>query len=72
MNSTSAGKNVASGGDAGSNTLTDADAPGPTAFTARSRTVYDVPLVSPVIVTGLVVSAGDSEVHVAPEFNEYW
>ena len=56
----------------GSDTVTDADAaPGPTAFTARSRTLYVVPLVRPVIVTGLVVSAGDSDVN-APEFNEYW
>ena len=40
------------------------------AFTARSRTLYAVPLVSPVIVTGLVTTAGDSGVH-PPKFNEY-
>lgn len=55
----------------GSATVTDAEAAPAIVLTARSRTLYVVPLVSPVIVTGLVVSAGDSEVH-APEFNEYW
>ena len=67
------GKKTTGRGLSGSNTVVDEDAtPGPTAFTARSRTSYVVPLVRTVIVTGLVVSTGDSEVHVAPEFNEYW
>ena len=55
----------------GKDTVTGADATPAIVLTARSRTLYVVPLVSPVIVTGLVVSAGDSEVH-SPKLSKYW
>ena len=45
--------------------------PLPTAFTARSFTVYVVPFVRPVIVIGLVVAAGFTAVHVVPLSLEY-
>ena len=37
--------------------------PAPSAFTARSLTVYEVPLVRPPMVTGDEVSTGESAVH---------
>ena len=38
-------------------------APAPTEFTARSRRLYEVPFVSPGIVTGLDVTAGENATH---------
>ena len=56
-------------------TDTGADAvPPPTSFTARNAMSYLVPLVRPGIVTGEVVAAGSSAIHVgdpSPGFNEY-
>ena len=47
--------------------LTLAEAvPEPAALTARSPMAYVVPLVRPVIVTGLLVSAGANAVQVVP------
>ena len=45
--------------------------PAPAALTARSDTVYDVPFVNPVMITGDRVSAGLSAVQVLPESVEY-
>ena len=43
----------------------------PLALTARSATVYCVPLVNPGTVTGEAASAGSSAVHFPPS-TEYW
>ena len=45
--------------------------PGPTPFTARNLTSYDVPLVSPLTVIGEESSAGDSAVQFVPPSREY-
>ena len=48
-------------------TLTAEDGPlDPTALSARRVTDWDVPLGSPVIVTGLVLSGGDRAVQLVP------
>ena len=47
------------------------DEPAPCEFTARIRTGYEVPLVNPVITSGLVVVTGDAATHVVPSSNEY-
>ena len=65
---------VADGGPAGATgvTLTEADTPlAPRVFTALSIIVYSVPFVKPVMVTGLVASAGFRAVKVCPLFVEY-
>ena len=41
-------------------------------LTARNCTLYDVPAVRPGIVTGLVASAGLSDVQLVPPSVEYW
>ena len=46
-------------------------APLPTAFTACSRTEYDVPLTRPPMTSGLEVAAGERGVQVAPPSREY-
>jgi len=47
------------------------EAPAPIAFTARSAIEYAVPLVSPVIATGELASAGLSAVQFVPESSVY-
>ena len=44
-------------------------APEPTEFTARNFTVYAVPFVRPLIVTGDVSSVGDNATHEPAPFN---
>ena len=45
--------------------------PTPILFTAFSFTEYDVPFIKPLIVAGLVVTAGLNAVYVEPPFVEY-
>ena len=47
-------------------------APAPWLLTARIRTWYVVPFVSPVITSGLDVDAGERDVQLEPLFVEYW
>ena len=46
--------------------------PVPRAFTARRTTLYVLPLLSPVITSGLVVDTGLRVVHVEPLLRENW
>ena len=46
-------------------------APGPAAFTARTRTRYAVPFTSPVTAIGLAVDAGLLAIHVVPSFVDH-
>ena len=45
--------------------------PSPIVFTARICTLYEVPLLKPVMVIGLVVAAGETAVKVLPPSVEY-
>ena len=45
--------------------------PSPTELTARIWTLYNVPLLRPVMTMGLVVAAGDTAVNVLPPSVEY-